>query len=75
MKAAKVADVKHTMKGNTLVIEGASYTVDTVDKIPARFHPSATSTRENDDTVKSRKMFISTAVECFVFTTSSRNTK
>ena len=41
MKAAKVAGVKNSSKGAQLMIDGKLYTSDTIDEIPAQYHPSA----------------------------------
>ena len=48
VKAAKIANVKHSLKGDFLIIKGKAYSTETVGDIPMEFQPSYNATRCND---------------------------
>lgn len=50
-KSAKIANLKHTFKGNKLLIDGKMYSADNLEAIPAELHPSSNATREQGDKV------------------------
>lgn len=50
-RAARIANAKHRLQGDRLVINGHAYTCDTIQDIPPEYDPAKLATREDNSTI------------------------